>query len=43
MTVGVLSVGVMTLSPKMEVNDIIFFSTNAHWDYSIDDITLSQV
>ena len=31
------------MAAKMEVNDIDFFNTDAHWDYSIDDITLSQV
>ena len=31
------------MAAKMEDNDIEFFSTDAHWDYSIDDITLSQV
>jgi hypothetical protein len=31
------------MAAKMEDNDIEFFNTYAHWDYSIDDITLSQV
>jgi len=31
------------MAAKMEVNDMDFFNTDAHWDYIIDDITLSQV